>query len=144
MSHPSGPLLAILWAGALVAGCFCSLLMAQRYPDGDPLIPPSPGTQVVAPPVDEPAGQLPRLREGMYLSDAAGHFERAAEGPVFVHENGHRLAGLENLNLQRIARTLLAVEEPAGVEWRVSGLITEYEGRNYILIERAVYSPSRR
>lgn len=85
-----------------------------------------------------------RLREGMHLSEAPGHFESAADVPVFVDVDGRRLTGLENLNLQRIVRTLLAAEDPTNLQWKVTGTITEYEGRNYILIERAVYTPSRR
>jgi hypothetical protein len=31
------------------------------------------------------------------------------------------------------------VEEPDSIAWSVSGTVTEYGGRNYLLITRAVY-----
>jgi hypothetical protein len=78
----------------------------------------------------------------MRLHGAPGHFESAADVPVFIDEHGRRLIGLENLNLQRIVRTMVSAEDPTTLKWKVTGTITEYEGRNYILIERAVYGPS--
>jgi hypothetical protein len=107
---------------------------------------PQSATSSLDPSIAVEEGQSPtepRLREGIRLQDAIGHFESAADVPVFIDEQGRRLIGLENLNLQRIVRTVLAAEDPATLRWRVSGAITEYEGRNYIFIERAVYSPSR-
>jgi hypothetical protein len=86
------------------------------------------------------SGLPSKFREGMHVTELAGHFDAAVEGPIFVDESGHRLEGLENLNLQRIARTLREALDPSVLKWKVSGTITEYEGRNFILIERAVYS----
>lgn len=80
----------------------------------------------------------------MRLHETPGHFESAADVPVFIDEGGRRLIGLENLNLQRIVQSVRSAEDPKSLQWKVTGTITEYEGRNYILIERAVYSPSRR
>jgi hypothetical protein len=41
--------------------------------------------------------------------------------------------------LERIIRMLKSAEEPDSVSWSVSGVITEFSGRNYLLVTRAVY-----
>jgi hypothetical protein len=128
-------------AGLLALLGWCALVAAQTDAAG----PAAASTYDVSASASESASaDHQRLREGMRISDARGRFEVPAEGPTFVDESGRRLPGLENLNLQRIARTLLAAENPDALTWKVSGLVTEYEGRNYILIERAVYTPGRR
>jgi hypothetical protein len=80
-----------------------------------------------------------RLREGTKLSNSLGHFRQSGEAVSFVDESGREIGGLPNLNLERITRMLKAVDEPEGVWWSVSGTITEFAGRNYVLISRAVY-----
>ena len=44
-----------------------------------------------------------------------------------------------DLNLERVVRMLKSVDEPESIWWSVSGIVTEFSGRNYLLIERAVY-----
>ncbi|HEX6962208.1 MAG TPA: hypothetical protein VF175_10100 [Lacipirellula sp.] len=80
-----------------------------------------------------------RLREGTRLRDATGHFSQSGDALTFIDEEGRRIAGLPNLNLERILRMLKTVEEPESIIWSVSGTITEFSGRNYLLISRAVY-----
>lgn len=43
---------------------------------------------------------------------------------------------LENLNLERIARAI--TDNTEQLEWRVSGVLTEYGGANYLLVDRAI------
>ena len=43
---------------------------------------------------------------------------------------------LENLMLERVSETMMRHDENA--TWEVEGLITEYQGRNYLLLQRAV------
>jgi hypothetical protein len=120
-----------------------TLLVGQSDPT--PPVLPEGGTQEAPTDVADPAASAElRLREGMRLSDALGYFESTAEAPVFIDEEGRRLIGLENLNLQRVVGAVRAAEDPANLKWKVTGTITEYEGRNYILIERAIYSLSPR
>lgn len=83
-----------------------------------------------------------RLREGTRLRDAAGHFRQSGDALTFIDEEGRQIAGLPNLNLERILRMLKTVEEPESIIWSVSGTITEFSGRNYLLISRAVYKAS--
>jgi hypothetical protein len=80
-----------------------------------------------------------RLREGTRLRDATGRFSQSGDTLSFIDEEGRQIAGLPNLNLERILRMLKTVEEPESITWSVSGTVTEFSGRNYILISRAVY-----
>jgi hypothetical protein len=101
----------------------------------------------LAPPLATPApaaasgvelAQL-RLREGTRLNDRLGHFRISGDSLTFIEEDGRELGGLPNLNLERVLRTLKTVEEPEAVMWSVSGAVTEFSARNYLLITRAVY-----
>ena len=51
---------------------------------------------------------------------------------------GQRLVALENLALQRVARSL--AERSQESQWKVSGMVTEFRGANYILLRRATRS----
>jgi hypothetical protein len=80
-----------------------------------------------------------RWREGKRLVDHGGHFRQDGEGAVFVSETGHELVALANLNLERVTRTLKASDESESIRWSINGVVTEFNGRNYLLIQRAVY-----
>lgn len=83
-----------------------------------------------------PAGEK-RLREGSLLTDQAGHFRTTGDRVVFSASDGKMsMVCLENLNLERIARAITDNSEQ--LEWRVSGVLTEYGGANYLLVERAI------
>jgi hypothetical protein len=78
-----------------------------------------------------------RVREGTELVDQVGRFEVVGDRVVFVTDRGSvRLVGLENLGLERIARTL--ANDPGPLEWKVTGTVTEYRGTNFVLIRRAI------
>lgn len=84
-------------------------------------------------------GQL--RREGTRLYDKRGHFELSGSRVLFVVEHrGASYVGLENLNLQRISQ--IVAGDADAVEWTVSGVVTEYQGANYLLITRATKSAS--
>jgi len=80
-----------------------------------------------------------RIREGTTIHDQAGYFRQDGDGATFVTNEELELGGLPNLNLERVVRTLKTVDEPKGIRWSVSGTVTEFLGRNYLLISRAVY-----
>lgn len=83
-----------------------------------------------------------RVREGTEVVDQTGHFRISGGRVVFFTADGQRrLVGLENLNLERIARTV--AETPQTLEWDVTGTITEYRGANFLLIQRAVLRSGR-
>lgn len=80
-----------------------------------------------------------RLREGTEISGQSGYFRQDGDGATFVTDDGYELGGLPNLNLERVVRALKTSDETSAIRWRVSGTITEFSGRNYLLITRAVY-----
>ncbi|MCH7751239.1 MAG: hypothetical protein IH898_03665 [Planctomycetes bacterium] len=88
---------------------------------------------------DESKDATHRLREGTEIIGQTGYFRQDGEGAVFVTDNDYELGGLPNLNLERIVRTLKTADETQSIRWRVSGTITEFSGRNYLFITRAVY-----
>lgn len=85
------------------------------------------------------AADARRLREGARLTNCVGHFRQNGDTVTFVDEQGRDIGGLPNLNLERVIRMLKGVDEPERVCWSISGTITEFSGRNYVLISRAVY-----
>ncbi|MEM9354318.1 MAG: hypothetical protein AAGA92_15030 [Planctomycetota bacterium] len=85
------------------------------------------------------SGQTKRLREGTMINSAIGTFEEGNSGAKFVSQDGQEFGGLPNLNLERVVRMLKSTDESDKLLWSVSGTVTEYSGRNYLLISRAVY-----
>jgi hypothetical protein len=87
----------------------------------------------MAAPVDE---QMSQLREGAVLTNKLGAFLTMGERIAFKPEGEQYSFGvLENLALERVWKMLDATR---GRQWIVSGTVTEYRGRNYLLMDRAV------
>jgi hypothetical protein len=83
-----------------------------------------------------PQSTTVRMREGVELADRVGHFKLSGDRATFyAAEGGARLVGLENLNLERVVRS---VSENPDQQWKVSGVVTEFRGGNYLLITRAI------
>lgn len=100
---------------------------------------PSATSDTPAPATKDAQEKLPpsHLREGATVTDLVGHFKAAGDRWVFFEEgNSRRLIALENQNLERLSRTM--AESPLPLVWKVTGTITEFRGKNYLLIERAV------
>ena len=77
-----------------------------------------------------------RSREGSLLQDQLGTFKLRGDRIAFVPADSQQsYCVLENLMLERVWRVL---SESHGRKWRVSGIITEYRGANYLLLTRAV------
>jgi hypothetical protein len=78
-----------------------------------------------------------RIREGTVLTDQPGTFQLVGKRLVFaIHSDGRQLGALENLTLERVVRLMQQTAVPQ--TWLVSGTVTEYQGTNYLLIDRAV------
>jgi hypothetical protein len=78
-----------------------------------------------------------RQREGTRLTDVVGRFELAGDRVTFHPANereNYRV--LENLALERVGQVL--GESRARHEWTVTGVLTEYRGANYLLLQKAV------
>jgi hypothetical protein len=93
-----------------------------------------------APAASEPARQEAaadeRLREGGVLTHVLGTFQVVGDRITFAPDDRQAaLPVLENLALERVAGML---ESAAGRVWSVNGMVTEFRGRNYLLLERAV------
>ena len=90
-----------------------------------------------SPSVSETAAESQeRIREGTIVTDLIGQFKVAGDLATFtVNDSGQRFGGLENLNLARI--TNIIRDDPTA-DWSISGLVTEFRGSNYILIQKAI------
>ena len=72
------------------------------------------------------------------MTDRLGAFELSGDRARFIAaDDGTSLTGLENLNLERVIHAIRDNPIP-GQHWKVSGVVTEFEGRNYLLITRAL------
>ena len=80
-----------------------------------------------------------RLREGTLISDQNGFFREDGEGATFVADTGMEFGALPNLNLERVVRLLKNADEPSSIRWSVNGKVTEFSGRNFLLVSRALY-----
>ncbi len=80
-----------------------------------------------------------RLREGTMLTNQGGYFRQDGDGAIFVTEDKLEFGALNNLNLERVVRTLKGSDEAESIRWSVNGVVTEFNGRNFLLISRAVY-----
>ena len=99
--------------------------------DGRPEVQPDEGSRFAV------GGDENRVREGTELTDLLGYFTITGSRVTFIAaESGNRFAGLENLNLERISKTIS--KAPKQMDWEVSGEVTEYRGANYLLVRRAI------
>jgi len=84
--------------------------------------------------------RLPQLkREGTKLVSVIGRFVSEGDTATFVTKEGMELGGLPNLSLERVVTTLKSVDDPQNVWWSINGTVTEFTGKNYVLISRAVF-----
>ena len=128
----------VVWAGLMVALTVAGLVAAEKsISDGAANSRPSGSVRGEDGSVDQPGGR--RLREGTELVDQVGHFEVSNQRLVFVADRGKlRLLGLENLNLERVARSVAGYS--GQLNWKICGTVTEYRGTNYLLLRRAAVS----
>lgn len=104
---------------------------------------PAPRTSAVAP--GGAVGSV--LREGTFVVDRLGRFAQAADGQQmeFHFESDGQamqdppMAVLPNLKLMGIEQVLESSRHD--MRFRITGMVTEYRGHNYILLEKAVVVP---
>lgn len=143
---PSVRWAAIVWAlvWCAVAPPSAPLVRGEGAPPAPPAPTddPQPGERPRgASQFDRSAGEANalRMREGTQLTNQLGRFRAKSDMATFITSDGIELGGLPNLNLQRILRMLKSVEEPESVLWSVSGTVTEFGERNFLLISRATF-----
>ncbi|MCS7306240.1 MAG: hypothetical protein NZ602_14175 [Thermoguttaceae bacterium] len=79
-----------------------------------------------------------RLREGTRISQHKGTFTLTGDRVIFSSLAGElpTMVVLENLNLQRVLQNVQT--NPQQEIWLVTGRVTEFQGTNYLLLERAI------
>ena len=104
------------------------------------------GSAAVAP----NAPQITVLREGSYVVDRLGRLRPSPDGQQmeFAFESDGRtlqdppLIILPNLKLMAMERAAEALRD-RDVRFRITGMLTEYKGRNYVLLDKVVVVPER-
>ncbi|MDR1483868.1 MAG: hypothetical protein LBT09_03495 [Planctomycetaceae bacterium] len=122
---------------------FCSLfagifVMGQRPP-----APPNPDLEEK--PVNTGETNKPttkkRIREGVTFQNKRVFFRKTGNRTtVYTVEGNDRYVCLENLNLERILKAI--AERPEQGTWKIDGVFTEFNSENFVLISRAVVSPT--
>ena len=113
-----------------------------QLPADPPLRDRTSGRGAVAP--NAPA--VPVMREGTFLVDRTGRLTRTADGAAefSLESDGRALRDPAVVILPSLK--LVAMEEAVkasdrDLRFRISGLLTEYRGRNYVLLEKVVVLP---
>ena len=86
----------------------------------------------------QPAVPDAQFREGTFLVDQLGNMAHNKKGePIFMFEKGGKtvqLTLMANSNLARMEDAAAGAEK----SFRVTGMMTEYRGKNYLLVDRVV------
>jgi len=123
-------------AGGVFIACGAAAPAQERHADpvggtidhGDGVAPESTDSK--------PNQQQRRIREGTRI-EKTGYFKATGDGVTFYSADEKlRFRGLENLMLERVARTLQGAGEQ--LQWDITGTVTEFRGSNYLLITHAV------
>jgi hypothetical protein len=106
-----------------------------------------PTTRPGPAPALEPSGYVPKaansqlLREGSDVIARSGHLKKSTDGPypLFVFDKQPNQSTVQPMfvlpNLQLMSMEDAASATRKNLEFTVSGIVTEYKGRNYILLE---------
>lgn len=109
-----------------------------------PMVDATSGSGAVAP----KAPVVHTLREGTYILNRVGRLERVGHTDqmqiVFASDSKTMkdppMLVLPNLKLMSMENVIVGID--ADVLFRVSGLVTEFKNRNYILLDKAVVIPA--
>jgi hypothetical protein len=145
-SEPAQPTTRPLPADQLLNQMLKPSNSAARPIQPEPSVPPvdsSTGTAAVAP----GAQQINVIREGTFLVDRTGRLTKSADGQnwEFTFEADSRAMQdppviiLPNLKLMAMEQAVQSSNRD--VRFRVTGMVTEYNGRNYLLMEKVVVIP---
>jgi hypothetical protein len=121
-------------------------LLAPQRPSTPPLtpLPDAPQKDATTLKTVAPGGQQQNLvREGTRLFDRTGRLTKTAEGmtELTFDADGQGMKDppmliLPNLNLMGMEKAVASASRD--LKFRVTGLVTEYNGRNYILLDKFV------
>lgn len=93
------------------------------------------------------APSLNVLREGTFLVDRTGRLRRSGDGhnwELVFESDGRALQDPPMIllpNLKLMAMEAAVKNATRDVRFRVTGMVTEYNGRNYLLLEKVVVVP---
>ena len=77
-----------------------------------------------------------RMREGVLVEEQLGTFQVAGDRITLkLPDQEQPIVILENLALERVWKVL---DDTRGRQWVVSGRVTEYRGKNFLILHRAV------
>jgi hypothetical protein len=136
---------------AVPPGQLLDSLLKPSSSAGQPLQPiqegPAPDTTSGKNAVAPAAPQLNLMREGTYVPDRTGRLTRSADGQtaeLTFEADGKALKDppmiiLPNLKLMQMENAVAG--NSRDLRFKVTGVVTEYKGRNYILLERVVVVP---
>ncbi|TWT30120.1 hypothetical protein [Blastopirellula retiformator] len=83
-----------------------------------------------------------RVREGTRITDSIGQFDWVGDRLRFVSDDGSQdFRVLENLAMERVAQSM--EQSASKITWTVSGVVTEYRGSNYLLVEHVTLKSRR-
>jgi hypothetical protein len=106
-----------------------------------------PTTRPGPAPALEPTGYVPKaagsplLREGSEIIARSGHLIKSPDGPypLFVFDNPPNQSPIQPMlvlpNLQLMSMEDAASTTRKNLKFTVSGIVTEYQGKNYVLLE---------
>ncbi len=140
-------------AGTPAAQMLDQMLRPSGQPSAKPLRPVTDapavdrttGSAAVAPGADAIALQ----REGTFLIDRVGRIARAADGQTvefMFDSDGTALQDppvivLPNLKLMAIESAMKSSSRD--LRFRITGMLTEYNGRNYVLLDKVLVMPEQ-
>jgi hypothetical protein len=96
---------------------------------------------------DAPPPSTPILREGTYVVDRVGQLGHSGDGQqaVFIFDHGDaprgepKIAILPNLNLMLMENAVAS--DSHDIHFKITGMVTEYRGKNYVLLQKVVVVP---
>ena len=114
----------------------------QPLPD-----PPSPDRTTGGSAVAPGAEQMPVIREGSFIVDRTGRLTKSADGQQFefnFESDGRAMKDppvviIPNLKLMAMENAVNGSNRD--LKFRITGMVTEYKGRNYVLLEKVVVVP---
>jgi hypothetical protein len=114
----------------------------QPLPD-----PPAPDRTTGGAAVAPGADPMPVIREGSYIVDRTGRLTKSADGQQFefnFESDGRAMKDppvviLPNLKLMAMENAVSGSNRD--LRFRITGMVTEYKGRNYVLLEKVVVVP---
>jgi hypothetical protein len=132
------------------AGSLLDRMLPPGAPTARPVAPATAATPTTRPGVAPGTPAHSVLREGTLLVDRTGRLARSADGSniEFVFDSdGTALKDppviiLPNLKLLAMEQAVAGVNRD--LRFRITGMVTEYRGRNYVLLDKVVVVPDQK